>query len=90
MSDRVKYGEVNLYYCQTDNMIGGYFTNPLKWDKFRKSKDKILNIQISYDAPVTTSGDIPQQCYEDWLYKWVELEVKNVVYQWFESHIISF
>ena len=76
MSDRVKYGEVKIKYCPTNGIIGDYFTKPLKGSKFRKPKGKIVDIQISDNGPVPTSGSIPQEYVEDLVYKQVESKIK--------------
>ena len=60
----VKSVEVNITYCSTDNIIGGYFTNLLQGYKFI-FKGKILNMQIRNYVTVPTIGDILQGYSED-------------------------
>ena len=42
--DRVKSKEVNIKYCPTDLMDGGFFTKPLSGDKFKVFRRAILNL----------------------------------------------
>ena len=57
MADRVKYIEVNIEYCLTDDMLGDYFTKPLQVSKFRKLREKILNVHPSNYGLTPTDGD---------------------------------
>ena len=34
VADRVKFGDVNITYCQMDYMVRDYFTKPLQGDNF--------------------------------------------------------
>jgi hypothetical protein len=45
IADRVKSGEASIEYCPTDEMLADYLTKPLQCAKFRKFRDRILNIQ---------------------------------------------
>ena len=47
VADRVKTGEVAIKYCHTDEMTGDFFTKPLQGSKFRKFRDRILNLSDS-------------------------------------------
>ena len=57
MVDRVKYTEVNIEYCLTDDMLGYYFTKALQVSKFRKLREKILNVPPRNYGLTPTDGD---------------------------------
>ena len=43
-TNRVKNGEMSLFWYPTGNMIGDYMTKPLQVDMFRKLRDKIMEV----------------------------------------------
>ena len=43
--DRIKNGELKVKKCNTKDMVGDYFTKPLKGIHFKKFQDLILNIK---------------------------------------------
>ena len=45
VTDHANCGEIKLTYCPTTEMVGDYFTKPLKGGLFNKFRDRILNIQ---------------------------------------------
>ena len=59
MPDRVKFGEINIKYCPSYNMIECYLIKPMQISKFRIFKGKILNIQITYFGPFLKFAGIP-------------------------------
>ena len=57
--DKVNSGEVNIKYCPMYDMIKGYFNKPLQGSKFKKFREKILNIKPSNNYSTTTDGADP-------------------------------
>ena len=45
VTDRANCGKIKLKYCPTTEMLGDYFTKPLRGGLFNKFHDRILNIQ---------------------------------------------
>ena len=58
ITDKVKSGEVDIEYMSTGEMIGDYFTKPLRGALFRKMRDQIQGIDMN-DLQV-----YKQQCKE--------------------------
>ena len=44
IKDQVDTGEVDIKYCPASEMIGDYFTKPLKGILFCRSRAQIMNI----------------------------------------------
>ena len=44
LTDRIKKNELKVQYCSTDDMLADFFTKPLQGMKFRKMRNKILNM----------------------------------------------
>ena len=45
ITDRIKKGELKIYYCPTDDMVADFFTNPLQGKKFIQFRIIIMNLK---------------------------------------------
>ena len=45
ITDRVKNGDLEINYCNTDDMVADYFSKPLQGKKFFKFRKQIMNIK---------------------------------------------
>ena len=53
---------MEIKYFPTDDMIGGFFTNPLQGAKLRNFQEKILNKYPDDDVSNHINGINPQEC----------------------------
>jgi hypothetical protein len=60
VTDRIKRGNLCVKYCNTDDMIGDFFTKPVQGSKFRKFQTIVLNLP-SEDKSVNRST-ATQEC----------------------------
>jgi len=44
ITDRIKWGEVKVAYCPTENMLADFFTKPLHGGAFKRMRSIILNM----------------------------------------------
>ena len=44
IKDKVESGEITVEYCSTHDMLGDYFTKPLKGKKFIEFRDRIMGV----------------------------------------------
>ena len=44
ITDRIAARELSMEYCPTGEMLGDFFTKPLQGTRFRKFRDRILNL----------------------------------------------
>ena len=44
LKDRIENKDLEIKYCSTDDMIGDFFSKPLQGLKFKKMRNKILNM----------------------------------------------
>lgn len=47
IKDHVDAGSIKIEYCNTDNMMGDFFTKPLQGKKFKRFRDQIMNIPLN-------------------------------------------
>jgi len=59
ITDQIKHGEVRIEHCQTDGMIGDFFTKPLQGSKFQKFQQLILSKPPDVDL---CNQPAPQEC----------------------------
>jgi len=45
IKDVIDRGELEIEYCNTDDMIADYFSKPLQGEKFRKFRREIMNLE---------------------------------------------
>ena len=43
INDYIKYGDISIEHCDTNNMLGDYFTKPLQGKTFLKLRDVLMN-----------------------------------------------
>jgi hypothetical protein len=60
VTDRIKRGDLRVEYCNTDDMIGDFFTKPVQGSKFRKFQTIVLNLP-SKDKSINQST-ATQEC----------------------------
>jgi len=53
--DKIKKGEVKVTYCPMQEMLGNFFTKPLKGTQFVWMRSKILNLPNSSSTAVHRS-----------------------------------
>ncbi len=44
VTDRIRRGDLRVEYCNTDDMIGDFFTKPVQGSKFCKFQTIVLNL----------------------------------------------